>query len=202
MFHIPVKITGLEKRRRSIGLLHIAAGFFLAANVSSVYKLLGANALWIFALFLLPALGSITYGIARRKLDPQARYNAKFRWAQCIAFVALGFYIFTKGNGPQSFGTFIWAALAAVLAFTESIALKQPNVIIAEEGIAFPAGFGFKKIGWNELEDVRLRPDFLTLYFPQNKYLQFELTDAPDNATTEKLQDFCQRHLKGALTGS
>lgn len=202
MFHIPVKINGLERRRRSTGLLHVAAGFFLIANVSSVYKILGINALWIFAGFLLPTIASIFYGIFRKKLDPQNRYNASLRWAQCAAFVVLAILILVKGNTPQSLGIFIWAILSAVLVFTESIALKQPQMIFAEDGIAFPAGFGLKKFGWNELEDVRLRPDFLTLYFPQNKYLQFELSEAPDSATTEKMQDFCRRHLKKAVAGS
>lgn len=195
MVQIPIHIPGLEKRRRSIGLLHIVAGFFLLANAGSAYRLLGLQNWAVLVPLFAIALGSIVYGFARKKLDPASRYNFVVRLVQALTFLALALAFSQAGAGNKSLGLYMWVAIAAMLAFTEKIALQEPVIILQQQGLDFPNGFSRKNISWSAVADITLRSDFLTIHYPDNRFLQFELKQPLSGPEAQNVQDFCRRHL-------
>lgn len=201
MFSIPVQVPGLERRRKSIGLLHIIAGFFLVANASSLYRVLTpAHFWWLVPLYLL-AIAAILYGSLRKRVDPSCRYNFPLRLLQAFGFLCLALAFTFGGTGATGIVLYLWVVIAGMLAFTEKMALQEPAVRIGTNGIDFPAGFSRKLVGWNAVADVTLRPDFLTLHYPDNRILQFELVQSLSAAETRNVQDFCRRHTAGVVAG-
>ena len=72
--------------------------------------------------------------------------------------------------------------------------LKKPLVYIDEEIIIYPSLFN-RKINWNELNNVILKDDLLTIDFKSNKLIQ-QLTDESITKVDEKeFNDFCKSKL-------
>jgi hypothetical protein len=63
-------------------------------------------------------------------------------------------------------------------------------------GIILPTLFSQKLVGWNELNNVILRNDLLTIDFKNNKVLQLEILDEPGKEQREELNAFFQRRLQ------
>ncbi|TCZ73981.1 hypothetical protein [Flaviaesturariibacter aridisoli] len=175
-FHIPVRIESLEKRRRMTGVLHIVAGFYLLAATAS--WLLQRNLQGVAGAlpFVLVGLAAIVYGIRRRKLDPAVRYNSALRGLEAVA---MGLLALTQ-EGIASYGLYAWTALSVMLLFSEKV-LFQPSVIeLTEAGVGLPGSPKPPVLPWNELENIIIRADFLTLFRHDKKYVQLEVTQAPD----------------------
>jgi hypothetical protein len=62
-------------------------------------------------------------------------------------------------------------------------------------GITLPTTFARKVIGWNELNNVILRDDLLTIDFKNNRILQLEVLDDPGKDAREALNGFFQSRL-------
>ncbi|OLY92895.1 hypothetical protein SAMN05444008_11984 [Cnuella takakiae] len=195
MFEIPINIPGLEKRRRSIGLLHIVAGFFLIANAENVFRALALRSYAPLLPLFGVALISLVYGFIRKKLDPQSRYNFWLRLLQAVTFLSLAFAMAQAGNTGKSLGLFLWVVIAGGLAFTERIALQQQKLDFSEKGFAYPNGYTHKEVPWAAVADVTVRPDFLTIHYPDNRFLQFELKQPIDAGKVAEMQEFCRRQI-------
>lgn len=195
MFQVPINIPGLEKRRRSIGLLHIVAGFFLIANAENVYRVLALRSyLPLLPLFGV-ALASLLYGFFRRKLDPDSKYNFWLRLLQTVTFLSLAMAMSGASQTGKSIGLFLWVLISGMLAFTERIALQQQKLAFTQAGFAFPNGYTNKKVPWSAVSDVTVRPDFLTIHYPDNRFLQFELKQPLPDTQVAEMQEFCRRHI-------
>jgi hypothetical protein len=202
MFYIPVQLSGLQKRRRAIGLLQLVAGFFLIANSESAVVVLQYSRLTDLAPLYFVAAVSLVYGLFRKKLDPNGMANLWIRLLQTITFLSLAIAFVQADNWGKATPVLIWAGLAAMLAFTERVALRKPQLLVSAAGLSFPNGFTSKKLDWGEVESITLRPDFLTLHLPANKFLQLELQEPLNPDAAEKLQDFCRNQIQKAAANN
>ncbi|MBA2745280.1 MAG: hypothetical protein H0U44_03545, partial [Flavisolibacter sp.] len=75
MYSVTVKIEGIDRRRKSSGLLHIVIGFFLLAKGADYYKYLDYGFFLPVLPFFIVALFSLIYGFMRRRIDMTARWN-------------------------------------------------------------------------------------------------------------------------------
>lgn len=197
MIDIPIQIPGLARKQKSIGPLHVVAGFFLIANTETVYRVFNLQShVALIPVYIVSAL-SLAYGLGRKKFDPAYKFNFPLRMLQALTFLLLAIAFVKAESIGKGTGLVLWVFIAGLLGFTEKIAVQKQVVQVSDSGINYPNGFGFKKIGWEELEDVTLRTDFLTLHYPGNKLLQFELEAPLPPAEMESVQDFCQSHLAG-----
>lgn len=194
MINIPVKIPGLDRRRRSVGLLHMVAGFFLVANADRVYKLNGQNGYLTLLPLVLLAVISLLYGFFRKRWDPASKFNFGLRLLQAGVFLGYALALVLSGNSDRSFGLGLWVIIALMLAFSERVALQEQQVVFSARGFGFPAGYRQKQVAWPAVADVTLRPDFLTIHYKDNRFLQFELTQPLSPEKVNSLQDFCRRH--------
>ena len=108
MLNIPVKIEGIERRKRSTGLLHVVAGFFLIANAGTYNQLTHYEHLLVVVPVYLVALISLIYGFMRKRIDPNARYNHWVRLTQFLVFAVLGVLIINTGKTVTVLSLFLW----------------------------------------------------------------------------------------------
>ena len=175
-FHIPVRIESLEKRRRMTGVLHVVAGFYLLAATASWLLQRNMQGVPGALPFGIVALTAIVYGFRRRRKDPAARYNSALRGLEAVA---MGLLALTQ-EGIAAYGLFAWTALSVMLLFSEKV-LFQPSVIeLTEAGVGLPGSPKPPVLPWNELENIIVRADFLTLFRHDKKYVQLEVTEALD----------------------
>jgi len=206
MFDIPVKIEGVEKRRRSVGMFHILAGLFLVANASLVFKYLNYSNFWTLLPVFVVAVVSIYYGVVRKRIDTDFKYNRLLRWLQFSVFLVFAIILLRSGNASRSLSLFLWAGICLALLFAERFISSQPAIKISNEGISAPGSFSIKKIYWNMLESVIVRKDYITLNYTNNQYLQFEISGLLTGTEIERINMFCSEKLgklknQNAITG-
>lgn len=195
MIKISVQIPDFDKCRRGIGLLHLAAGLFMVASIRNVYALSSHNSNLFSLPLIIVAIFSVAYGALRKRWDKTAKYNFGLRLLQFFIFISYTVAFILSGNVDGSMGLMFWVVISGYLVVSERMALQEEAVRFTEEGITFPANYKYKEVPWNAISHVTLRPDFLTIHYRNNRYLQFELRQSPSGADIEHLQDFCHRQI-------
>ena len=197
MYFVTVKIEDIEKRRRSAGLLHIVIGFFLIAKGADYYKYLEYEKfLPVFPVFAL-ALISLIYGFFRKKVDITAKWNYWLRLAQVVCFTALGVVFLKLGKPLDYWGVFIFTALTIILLFSERRIFLETIIYFDENGIRIPGSYREHIVKWEDVSEVVVREDFLTIFHVKKKYLQYQVIQDLSTLEMVKLNAFCKEKISG-----
>ena len=105
MHRISIKIEGIERRKRSTGLLHIVAGLFLIANATEYHKQEAYENFFAVLPIFLVAAASLFYGFFRNKIDPHAQYNHWMRMLQFLMFSILGILLLKSKSAAVTFAS-------------------------------------------------------------------------------------------------
>lgn len=195
MLRIPVKIEGMERRKRSTGLLHVVAGFFLIANAGTYnqehnYEQLAA-VVPVYAIALL----SLVYGFMRKRLDPQARYNHWLRLLQFLVFAILGVLLTNTGKSLTAASLFLWAGITLLLLFTERKVFHDTALLLKEDGIHVPGYFRDHVLPWTIIEELVLRQDYVTILRKDKKYVQLELLSPLSGPETDQINRYSKEQI-------
>ena len=196
MYSIAVKIEGIESRRRSAGVLHVVIGFFMLFNASNYYRFNDYKNLLPVAFILLVSSVSLFYGFFRRKMDLSAHYNYWLRLVQVISFTGLGFLMLGTGRSSDYIGVFVFAALCIVLMFSEKRIFNETCVYLSDEGIKIPGYYRDHLVNWEEISEVIVREDFLTIFNANQKYLQFQVLQDLSTLEVAKMNAFCREKVE------
>lgn len=196
MYSIPVKIEGIEKRKRSIGLLHVVTGFFLIACASRYFRFLQyENFLPVLPIYLIAAI-SIVYGFLQRRKDPLAKYNHWVRLLQFLCFVGLGISVLPFSRNYSVFILFLWAGIVLALLFSERRIFQETNLQMNKKGILIPGYFTNRFVPWMVIESVVIRPDYITFFRSNQTYLQMETATAMREEEIVRIQSFCKDRIE------
>ncbi len=196
MHSLAVKLDGIERRKRSTGLLHIAAGcFLLAKGVDYLfyfnYQRIGM-AVPVFAAVII----SLAYGFFKRKLDPAARHNHWVRLLQVGLFTILGINFINLGRQLDVAVLFIWAVICLFLMFTERKVFHDSQMVFNKDGIYIPGYFKSHRLFWNNIKEVVARPDYITIFQANDKYVQLELLREVPATELEHINSFCRQQIE------
>jgi hypothetical protein len=194
MYTIPVKIEGIERRKKGTGLLHIAAGFLLLANAAMFLQLVKGNSFLLIAVYVAAAV-SLVYGSFRKKLDAAAKFNHWVRLLQILVFLSLALHLMYVAGTMQVVMLLFWAVACIPLLFTERKVFHDAGVIINPSGISIPGYFSNKTFPWSVVDDLVLRKDYITLHFPGNKFLQYEIAGDLTNSIVDSVNSYCKKHI-------
>ncbi len=196
MYKIRVKLEGIERRKRSTGLLHIVAGFFLIANAGDYYLHTNYSSfLTVIPIYIVAAI-SLLYGFLRKRIDPLAKYNHWVRMVQFLTFAVLAISMIGMVSGIKLFTIVLWAIVILFLMFTERKIFHDTDLQIKKEGIYVPGYFRSHLMPWHHVEDFVLRADYLTITRTNKKYVQLELLKDLELSEIEKINSFSQDQIK------
>jgi hypothetical protein len=196
MYSVTVRIEGIESRRRSAGLLHIVIGLFLIAKAADYYKYIAyKNFLPVIPVLLIGSF-SLFYGFFRRKIDLTHRYNYWLRLLQVITFTVLGFMMVNTGRSIDYIGIFVFAFLSIVLLFSERRIFEETTIFLDETGIRIPGYYRDHVVKWEELSNVVVREDFITIFHIKQKYLQYQVLQDLSILETAKMNAFCKEKIE------
>lgn len=196
MYTVAVKIEGLEKRRRSTGLIHVIMGFFLLIKSLDLYKYLDEKSITPVLPFVVVAIVSLVYGFFRKRLDLLAKHNAGLRLLQVVAFASFAVLMYRIGRDIDVIGLSIWAFLALVLFFSEKRVFQETALTFTKEGIRIPGSYKDHLVDWKVLESVTIRHDFITLFHQGKKYLQYQVMQDLSELEVVKMNAFCKEQLE------
>jgi hypothetical protein len=199
MYSIVIKVEGMEKRKRSAALMHVVLGFFLIAKAAD-YVHQTNNDFTTVLPFLAIALLSVFYGLFRKRIDPDGNYNHWIRVTELMAFVVIGsLLISTSDNSFDYISSFVMAAIALMLLFSEKRIYKDHELQITEEGVVIPGDYKLHTVPWNVLSDVVVRHDFVTVFHNDEKYLQYQVLQSLSELEVAKMNGFCREKIKSSM---
>lgn len=199
MYTVAVKIEGLEKRRRSTGLIHVIIGFFLLIKSLDLYKYIGERSVTPIVLFALVAVASLIYGFFRKRIDITAKHNAGLRLLQTVAFLSFGMIMYRLGNTIDYASLFIWSFLTFLLFLSEKKVFQETVITFMEDGIKIPGTYKEHMVRWEVLESVAVRHDFITLFHQGKKYLQYQVMQDLSELEVVKMNAFCKERIEASV---
>jgi hypothetical protein len=198
MYTVVVKIEGMDRRRRTSGLMHGVVGFFLLIKSFDLYNYLLGQASWKLLPFLLVAGLSLSYGFFRVRLDPAAKYNSGLRVLQFMTFVSFALVMMQAAKKFDYVILLVWAVVTFLLIFSEKRLFAETALQFTEEGIRIPGGYKEHLVEWKVLESVTIRHDFITLFHAGKKYLQYQVLQNLSELEVVKMNAFCIEKIEGA----
>lgn len=196
MYQIAIKTDGIERRKKSTGLLHVVAGLILIISAGSYFKQMAYTNFLSVLPFYLVALLSLLYGLFRKKWDPLARHNHWMRMLQFLMFSLLGIYMLKYNVEYHTVSLFLWALICIPLLFTERKVFHDALLVFGNNSITIPGYFSNKVVPWSGIENIVVRRDFVTIHYPGNRYVQYEVLNDVAADDVEKINVFCHRQIQ------
>ena len=175
--------------------MHGLTGILFLLNTIGVYKSEHPN--WFLAVFFLVlGFACIGFPFVMRRFKKLNEVNSLARIVE--AFVCLtGCLYFLSHKLPLTGFLLLLVGIGLIYVGWMEYKVFQPSYVRFDTtGITLPKTFSTKLVGWNELNNVILRNDVLTIDFKNNKILQLEILDDPAQAQREELNTFFQKRVK------
>lgn len=195
MHRLTIKIEGIEQRKKSTGMLHLAAAFLLIMEGSFYVRFTFFKELVMLPLFLVAAI-SLVYGLFRKNFDPVAKKNHWVRMLQFLAFVVLSILMMNIGKEIRAVSLAFFAAIVLVLLFSERKIFHNTDMLIQGDGIFVPGYFTAHHLPWPTIEEVVIRQDYITIFRKNQKYLQFELLKNIPLTELREMTIFCKQQVE------
>lgn len=199
MHKLPVKLEGIERRKRTTGLLHIAAGFFLLLKSLDYFGMQPVKSLTSLLPFFGAAVVSLLYGVLKKFYDPAARFNAWVRLLQVAVFAILAIEFVPSGETVSVVLLFAWSIGCLLLMFTERKVFHDAEMLFNRDGIFIPGYFTNRRLFWANLTDVVVRPDFITIFKKDETFLQYEVLKKLDGAVLDEIALYCKNQIYSSL---
>jgi hypothetical protein len=196
MYTVAVKIEGMDRRRRSTGLVHAILGFFLLIKSFDLYNILESRSLVPVLPFLAVGAVSLFYAFFRNRIDGAVRHNAALRLLQTVTFFSFGFLMYRIGKSIDYISLFVWGCLTLILFFSEKRVFKDTLLTFSENGILIPGSYRDYLVEWTTLESVVVRHDFITLFHRGKKYLQYQVLQDLSELELVKMNAFCKEQIE------
>lgn len=194
MYRFRILHPNAMTRLRLQPVMHGMIGILFLFNVIGVYKM--ANPNWVMAaLFIVMGSASLLFPFMLRRVRKITETNSVLRMLQAFTLLS-GCLFFLSHMQPLIGLTLLLAGLGvAYIGYAEYRILQPAYVSTDTSGISLPTVFGQRRHGWNEMKNVILRNDLLTLDFKNNKILQLEVLDEFGPVEAAEMNAFFQSRI-------
>jgi hypothetical protein len=86
--------------------------------------------------------------------------------------------------------------LSILLMFSERRIFQETVVYFNEDGIKIPGYYRDHLVKWDELSEVVVREDFMTMFNVRKKYLQYQVMQDLSTLEVAKLNTFCREKIE------
>jgi hypothetical protein len=181
-------------RLRLQPIMHMLIGILFLLNGIGIYK--GGSPNWsMTAFFFLLGLASIAFPFVMKRFTNIQAANSLTRMIQ--SFTCLTGCLYFLSHMEPMIGLLLLATgfASAYIGWAEYKIFQPAFARIDTTGITLPTTFSERLIAWNQLNNVILRDDLLTLDFKNNKVLQLEVLDETGLVTAEEMNTFFKSRL-------
>ena len=168
-------------------------------NSSKVFEGSGVAGWVVACSILIVAITSIAYSLFRHRLDPLSNWNGYLRAIQIIAFIIIAILLTPSEKTITILALYIWAMVLAVVLLSERKVLQNTKLQLQEDGISIPGYFVKHQVPWNTVDDLVLRPDYITIFRSNKKFMQLELLEDVAPAEIQQINSFSQEQISKAV---
>jgi hypothetical protein len=181
-------------RLRLQPVMHGLAGILFLMNGIGVYNNPSPN--WSMAIFfILLGMGSLAFPFVMKRFSNIQSANSLARMVQALVSLTGCLYFLSHMQPLIAILLFLTGVASAYIGWAEYKIFQPCFVNIDMMGVQLPGTFSDKLIGWNQLNNVILRDDLLTIDFKNNKVLQLEVLDETGTVTADEMNAFFRGRL-------
>ncbi|MBO9730046.1 MAG: hypothetical protein J7623_15520 [Chitinophaga sp.] len=184
-----------SSRIRLLPVMHGLVGILFLINAIAVYRSPQPN--WFLVVFFLAVgLLAIAFPFSMKRFKQFSEANTVARMIEALICFTGSLYFLSHLQPLSALFSFLTGIGLAYVGWMEYIIFKPSYVKLDTTGITLPTTFSKKLVGWNELNNVILRNDLLTIDYKNNKILQLEILDEPGKEERETLNTFFQSRVQ------
>ncbi|HMO32064.1 MAG TPA: PH domain-containing protein [Lacibacter sp.] len=195
-YTIPVFYEPLERQRKAARVLHLLAAFLMIANAWGDFNQPTPN--YVFVLVQLSAAVLVLlFAFLGKKIFPNhGGTNSVFRLLEVVVLLQATWYFFTVMHlNFMATLQVIAAGGLLLLYFSERILFQDPVVRISDKGIDLPGGFRRKHLAWTDVENMRIRNDYISINTKQNRFIQLETGTTLGELQMDEMNAFCREQF-------
>ncbi|MGZ5222200.1 MAG: hypothetical protein ACXWC7_19090, partial [Chitinophagaceae bacterium] len=121
------------------------------------------------------------------------------RLTQVVTFAYLGLMLTSFARSIDYISVFTFAFLCILLMFSERRIFNETTIFMEEAGIRIPGYYRDHLVKWQDLENVTVREDFITLFHIRKKYLQYQVMQDLSTLELAKLNAFCREKTEETI---
>jgi hypothetical protein len=189
-FWFRIERTDLRLRFMQSRAIHVMAALFLLLYAMQYFF---KEATWLYKLMILPPpLTIIGLVIFKRKLFEDIATIRMFRILE-IGFLIMGCMHFLQHNQSGIAALYFLIALFIALIFYMEMRLFNPQfVLFYPTHIEVPTLWRTRHVTWKSVDHVVLRRPHLTILFPKDRYMQWQVeTSQSEPSFEEDFKHFC-----------
>lgn len=181
-------------RLRLQPVMHMLIGILFLLNGIGIYKTPVPN--WSMAVFFLVlGFASIAFPFFMKRFSNIQAANSLTRMIQAFTCFTGCLYFLENKEPLIGLLLLLTGVASAYIGYAEYKIFQPAFARIDTMGITLPTTFSERLIGWNQLNNVVLRDDLLTLDFKNNKVMQLEVLDETGLVTAEEMNAFFKSRL-------
>lgn len=198
-YSIPVYFEPFERQKKAARLIHFLAGFLMIANAWGDFNQPTPDLIFV-VVQVAGALICILFAFAGKKVFPQSKNtNQVFRLIETLLFAYAAWYFFTKMNLTLMGFLQVLAAIGLLMLFiTERKIFSATNIRIDEKGIHTPNNLADRFIAWNEIENMLIKNDFISINTIKNQFIQYETNIILSELEMDEMNAFCREQFTKA----
>jgi len=174
--------------------MHMLIGILFLLNGIGIYKSPIPN--WSMAVFfLILGFASIAFPFFMKRFSNIQAANSLTRMIQAFTCFTGCLYFLENKEPLIGLLLLLTGVASAYIGYAEYKIFQPAFARIDMMGITLPTTFSERLIGWNQLNNVILRDDLLTLDFKNNKVMQLEVLDETGLVTAEEMNAFFKSRL-------
>jgi len=194
-YEIGIQIEKLARRKTHAPILHLLAGLFLLIKGADYWRYNDFSSWLSVSPFFLIGLISILYGLLHKKLDARHKAQPYIRGLQILCFSVLAFQFITSSHELDGLFSMLWAFICFYFFLMEKRMYDSVKLRIEDGGISLPGMFGRRQLDWVQLENLVVRADFVTIFFTEDRYLQYAVLDNVSEETLVEIGRFIEEKL-------
>jgi hypothetical protein len=194
MYKIRILHPNTLTRLRLQPVMHGIAGLLFLFNAIGIYNSRQVN--WaMVAFFLATGLLSILFPFFMRRMRNFSGANSLMRLLQVFVCFSGSLYFLSHMQPLIGLLQLLVGLGLAYIGWVEHTIFRPVYVLLDIAGITVPTTFSGRVVAWNQLNNVILRNDLLTVDFRNNKILQLEVLDNIPGIKEDEINGFCRSRL-------
>ena len=194
MYKIRILHPNTLTRLRLQPVMHGMAGLLFLFNAIGIYNSDKPN-WWMVTFFMVVGLLSVLFPFLMRRARNFSGANSMMRLLQVFVCCSGCLYFLSHMQPFIGVLQLLIGAGLAYIGWVEHNIFKPVYIHMDITGITLPTTFSSRVVAWNQLNNVILRNDLLTVDFKNNKVLQLEVLDNIPDIKEDEINGFCRSRL-------
>jgi hypothetical protein len=196
-YSIPVRLPQVEQQLKAAKLIHLLSAFLLIANAWGAFRSTTHPSLLFVVVQIALSILILSMVLGGKTIYPnKAKSNRIFRFVEAAGFGYAAYFFYTDMHlSLMSFFQVVIGGGLLYLWLHERKVFSQQEVLVNTNEVVLPAILNQKKISWKEIDNLRIRNDYISINTRQNKFIQFEVAASYSESELDEMNAWCFRHL-------